>query len=221
MAQKTITIKAIMTTPRYEAVWARSMIERTLNQCRIPLAISGGVFYGQCMQRALSECVDEGIDFVLTVDFDSIFTRQHVERLLGYAVHTPDIHAIAAVQPKRGEGTLLASNGVEQKVDWTGNPIKVQTAHFGLTVINVERLKQVEKPYFFAKPDEKGEWSDSRIDDDVWFWKQWEKAGNNLYVDPGCRLGHMEEMVTIFDENMQLKHIYPKDWEAYSASSVG
>jgi hypothetical protein len=222
MQEKTVKIAALMTAPRYECVWARSNIERTLQQCKIPLAISGGVFYGQCMQRMFNDVMTKNADFILTVDFDSVFTVQHVNRLVSYAVHREDIDAITAVQPKRGSGTILATRGKEEDIIWDGeNPIQVKSAHFGLTVIRVDALRKIEKPYFWGKPNEDGEWDGSKIDDDVWFWKQWEKAGNSLYIDPGSRLGHLEEVVTIFDEEMKLKHIYPNDWEDYSARSTG
>ncbi len=222
MQEKTVKVAALMTAPRYESVWARSSIERVLQQCKIPLAVSGGVFYGQCMQRMFSDVLSKNCDFILTVDFDSIFTVQHVQRLIGYAVNRENIDAITAVQPKRGSGTILATRGREEELIWDGaNPIQVKSAHFGLTVIRVDALRRVEKPYFFGKPDSDGDWLTDKIDDDVWFWKQWEKAGNSLYIDPGSRLGHLEEVVTIFDEQMQLQHIYPNDWEAYSARSVG
>lgn len=221
MAEKKIRIAALMTAPRYESVWARSNIERALNQCGIPLAVSGGVFYGQCMQRMFNDVVSQNADYILTVDFDSIFTKHHLDRLLGYIVNRDDIDAITAVQPKRGTGTILATRGKEEDLVWDGNPIQVKSAHFGLTVIRVESLKKVAKPYFLGVADSDGEWITDKVDDDVWFWKQWDKAGNTLYIDPGCRLGHLEEVVTVFDENMELQHIYPNDWEKFCASTVG
>jgi len=113
MVEKKIRIAALMTAPRHEPVWARSNIERALSQCGIPLAVSGGVFYGQCMQRMFNDSLKQNAEFILTVDFDSIFTRHHVDRLLGYIVNREDIDAITAVQPKRGSGTILATRGKE------------------------------------------------------------------------------------------------------------
>lgn len=221
MQEKTVKVAALMTAPRYESVWARSIIERVLQQCKIPLAISGGVFYGQCMQRMFNDVIAKDADFILTVDFDSVFTKAHLDRLFGYIVNRQDIDAITAVQPKRGSGTILATRGKEEDLIWDGSPIQVKSAHFGLTVIRVDALRKVEKPYFCGVPDSDGDWISDKIDDDVYFWKQWDKAGNSLYIDPGCRLGHLEEVVTVFDDQMRLKHIYPNDWESYSASTVG
>ena len=109
------------------------------------------------------------------------------------------------------EGMIVSDT--EKEVEWRGEPLKATTAHFGLTVLNLEKLATVPKPWFISKPNEKGEWDIGHIDDDVHFWLNWKEAGNTVYIDPGVRIGHVEEMVTMFDENLQQIHIYPKEWE--------
>ena len=208
---KEVQVAAVMTAPRYECVAARSRIERSLNQAGIPLTISGGVFYGQCMQEMFEGLVGK-IDYVLTVDFDSMFLPKHVMRLLSIIAQEDHIDAIAAIQPMRGKGRILASRQKDNQIDWDGRPLKADTLHFGLTVIDVAKLAEVPKPWFFAQPDPNGSWNDGRCDSDTWFWRQWEKAGFSAYLDPGCRLGHLEEMVSVFDSKLQLQHYYPKQW---------
>jgi len=217
---KEVTVTALMTAPRYEPVYARNFIEIALKGCGIPLAISGGVYYGQCMQIMLQDVVSKGVEYALTVDFDSMFTADHVQRLLGIIAEHDHIDAICAVQPKRGDGRILAAMETETTLEWDGRPIKVTSAHFGLTVIDLKRLADVPKPWFRSQPDANGEWTETKMDDDVWFWKQWFDAGRSVYVDPGCRLGHLEEMVTVFDSEMHLQHLYPKDWSETRASTV-
>lgn len=202
-----------MTAPRYECVAARNVIESACHAAGVPLTISGGVYYGQCMQAMLEDLIQQGTDYAITVDFDSIFAAVHIHRLLNIIAQEDDIDAIAAVQPKRNCGSVLASTGQAEELIWSGYPLKVATAHFGLTVIDLAKLSTVPKPWFLAVPNELGEWGDGRTDADVYFWRQWEHAGRSVYVDPGTRLGHMEEMVTFFTEDMQVKHAYLKDWK--------
>lgn len=220
--QKTgqVRVAALMTAPRYEAVAARNYIEIALKKLGIPLTVSGGVYYGQCMQTMFEDVAQGKADYILTVDFDSMFTDKHIQRLLNIVVSNDEIDALAAIQPKRGAGTILASRGEEQDLAWNGQPIKVTSAHFGLTVIDVRKLQYVAKPWFFARPDDAGSWQNNKIDDDVWFWRQWETAGHSVYIDPGCRLGHLEEVVTVFDEKMELHHYYPKQWAEIRATTV-
>jgi hypothetical protein len=122
--------------------------------------------------------------------------------------------AVAGIQLRRGAPHMLGCrlNSETNSAVWNGYPIQVDTAHFGLTVINAKKLATVEKPWFFCKPDEEGRWSDKKIDSDVWFWLQFAKAGLKVFIDPDCRLGHVEEIVAIYDENYKPTHMYPKEW---------
>lgn len=218
--EKEVRVSALMTAPRYEPVYARNFIEMALKATGIPLTVSGGVYYGQCMQIMLEDLVAKEIDYALTIDFDSMFTASHIQRLLNTIASYDHIDAITAIQPKRGCGTILAAMEKETSLEWDGLPVKVTSAHFGLTVIDIKKLAGLPKPWFVSQPDTNGSWGEEKLDDDVWFWKQWEDAGNSIYVDPGCRLGHLEEMVTVYDEQMQLQHMYPKDWSECRESTV-
>lgn len=220
MESKNVRVGAVMTAPRYEAVYARNFIEMALKETGIPITISGGVYYGQCMQIMLCDLVRQEVDFALTIDFDSMFTAAHIQRLLDIIAGDDSIDAIAAIQPKRGCGSVLASMRKETDVEWDGRPIQVDSAHFGLTLIRVAKLRHLPKPWFVSQPNADGDWSGDKIDDDVWFWRQWQIAGNTVYIDPGTRLGHLEEVVTVFDEQMKKVHHYPKDWSEIRASTV-
>lgn len=227
--EKTIKIAAVMTAPRYENTYARNFIERALKEVGIPLTVSGGVFYGQCMQMMLEELVDHGgVDYAVTVDFDSLFSAKQLQRLINWIAQRDDIDAITGLQVRRGKkamlGTIPGGEEVDEfgqkQVQWDGNPIKGNTAHFGLTVIDLRKLSNVPKPWFCQKPDANGGWKgDGKIDDDVWFWMQWKESGNSIYFDPGVRLGHLEEMVVIHDEHMNPQHVYPSDWEKIAYAS--
>jgi len=221
MDSTNVRVAALMTAPRYEAVSARNQIEKALHMGgnRIPLEVSGGVYYGQCMQKMMEGLIGKA-DYILTVDFDSIFTEKHVFRLLSIIAQEKEIDALAALQPMRGAKRMLGSTYEGGELRWQGYPLKVDTAHFGLTVIDVAKLESVPKPWFFAQPNEDGTWGDDRIDDDVWFWRQWEKAGHSCYIDPGCRLGHMEELVSVYDRDMNLHRYYMKDWIEHASEMV-
>jgi hypothetical protein len=135
-------------------------------------------------------------------------------RLLSTIQSRPDIDALASMQVRRGNRTLLASLNGKSEMQIDGSPVKVSTAHFGLTVIDIRKLANTAKPWFFSQPDADGEWGDSRIDDDIWFWRQWEKAGNTVYLDPQTRIGHMEEMVVMVDPTTyEAVHAYPSEWQ--------
>lgn len=209
----------IMTCPRYVANWPQNLIRSAFNNQGISILNSGGVFYGQCMQNMLEQVYAQGIDIAISVDSDSLFTPKQLETIIQNCVNNPEIDALAALQCRRGMANPILSVDTASKVgepiqiQFEGKPLKVKTAHFGLTVIKLAKLKDVPKPWFFSQPGEDGSWGDDHIDDDIWFWKQWEKAGNSLYVDSSVSIGHLEELVSCFDSEGNHQVQYPKDWK--------
>lgn len=213
---KNVKINAFMTAPRYECTWARNMIEIALQKCKIPMMVSGGVFYGQCMQMMFENAMEAGCEIALTVDFDSVFTADQVERLISVLVFRDDIDAVCAFQRRRHGDTPLATLDGVRSFECDGTPFKITTGHFGLTALKFSKFEKLAKPWFWSKPNDKNEWRDGKIDEDIWFWKQWHEAGNTVYMDPGTMIGHMEEMIAEFQEidgELVPVHTYPKDWQ--------
>lgn len=217
VSKRTATVKvgAYCTHPRYEAVAARNVIDGALKTLGINLHCSQGVFWGQCMQRMFQDAVDKKLDWILSIDSDSLFTGEHVRHLMDIFAQHPEIDALAALQCRRGSPFPLLTTGNHNpgdtvKVD--GSPIKVTTAHFGLTLFRVEKLQTLPKPWFRSEPGKDGDWDDDRLDDDIYFWHVWRQAGLNIHVAPTCSIGHLEEMCAMFDSNMQPKHVYMHEW---------
>ena len=181
----------------------------------IRLHRSQGAFWGQCIQRAFEHSLKQGVDWLLCLDYDTLFTTEHISRLMDIFAQNPHIDALAAMQILRqGDTPLLTTGrGLIEEIDVVNpQPIKVRTAHFGLTLIRMDALSELPKPWFASAPDERGEWGEGRIDDDIWFWKQWEKFDRSAYVAPDVRVGHLEVMVSDFDEHYQPRHTHVKDW---------
>ena len=213
---RNVKVSAVMTAGRQEITWCRNQIENALRKLGIPLTVSGGVYYGQCMQKMLENLLKTDCEYVVTIDGDSVFKPEQLHRLVSVIVqesHTID--ALASLQVRRGMKKMLGTLAGHRTLQGNGYPVKVDTAHFGLTVLSIEKLRQVAKPWFFCQPDANGEWDgQDKIDSDVWFWKQWKEAGNSLHIDLDCRIGHTEEMVVMFNDDHEIEHIYPVDWEA-------
>ena len=213
MTLKSVKVCGMMTSPRYVNCLCRDYIDAAFVAAKIPLQDSQGVFYGQCMQRMLNHAIEKDVDIAVLCDGDSLFTDRDIMRLLQTLESNPHIDALASMQIRRGNKTMLASIKGQSTAEVRGEPLQVSTAHFGLTVIDLRKLKNVAKPWFWSKPDEDGEWGDLRIDDDIWFWKQWEAAGNTVYLDPQTRIGHMEEMVVMVEPGTyEAVHAYPNEW---------
>lgn len=214
-----VKIGAFMTLPRYEAAVARSIIEESLRPLGIGLSTSQGVFWGQCMQRMFETAIADGLDWILSIDSDSLFSAMDVSKLLDEFARMPEAGAMAALQCRRGRKFPLMTCGHEEHVETDGSPILVTTAHFGLTLIRVEDLLKAEKPWFKSEPDKDGGWGDDRLDDDIWFWHQWRLAGLKIYVTPRVSIGHLEETVAVFDDNLQPSHLYVSEWREKNLES--
>lgn len=211
--EELIKIRGVMSVPRVGWNDAWVSINRALTPLKIPVETFNGVFWGQCMQRAFEKCLADGVDWILCIDYDSMITAQHVDQLLGHFGDNPEIDALAALQCRRGQDeTPLMTIMGQEKAEVTGKPLLVTTAHFGLTLIRTECLRNLPKPWFYTQPDEAGEYGAGRLDDDIWFWHQWRKAGRNIYVAPDVRIGHLQLMVSEFDEHMQPRHVHVTDW---------
>lgn len=221
--QAVIRCGAYMTLPRYEAVTSRLVIETALRELGIPCTTSQGVYWGQCMQRMFQEAVDADLDWILSIDSDSLFASEQLSLLCDVFAQTPEADAMAALQCRRGAPYPLMTTGatVDTTIQINRNqPLKVTTAHFGLTLIRVDALKQVPNPWFVSRPEDDGNWGDARLDDDIWFWHQWRLAGKSIYVAPQVSIGHLEETVAVFDEDCKPQHLYVHEWREQNLTTA-
>jgi len=197
-----IKIAAVLSAPTcgWNSHWG--CVQEALVPWGIPVRLGGGAYWHQTMQTLLEDAVRDGLDWVLTLDYDSIFTRANVQRLIDVMAASPYIDALAALQVRRGtlECPLLNTGDGQPEVKFNGTPVKVKSAHFGLTMIRVNRLADLPKPWFVGAPGPSGSYDNERVDADINFWLHWEKHGRTCYVDPECRIGHLQPMVAEFHE---------------------
>lgn len=209
-----LQICAIMSIPRlgWNDNW--SCVFSALQPFGIPVHHFSGVFWGQAMQRGLEHCIEKGVDLVLCIDYDSMFTKHHVDRLLRDFGDNPTIDALAAMQSKRGGSFPLGGvDGENKKVTLTGKPHPVKTAHFGLTLLRMSRLVDIPKPWFQGQPNDDGVWGEGRVDDDIYFWHKWKEEGRSVYISPNVRIGHLELMVSGFDDKLQFNQMTVDEWK--------
>jgi hypothetical protein len=159
-----IKTAAVMSLPRYGSLAARGLIEMAFGNNGIPIHTTQGVFWGQCMQRMMEDLVEDGLDIIITVDFDSVMTDKQVAQLLTTICHRDDIDCLCAHQKKRDKEEPLMTCGDKTSLDTDGGLWFPKTAHFGLTAIRGESLKKVPKPWFVDRPDANGSYRDGRTD---------------------------------------------------------
>lgn len=169
-----------------------------------PVVRVGGAYWEQSMQNGLNKMVSLGCDWIITVDFDSIFSPQDVEEMLLMAARYPEADAIASWQPKRqGKGESLV--GFKDKdgafisnvpLDYlSGEVSKADHTVFGLTLIKTASLLKMPKPWLQSFPNADGEWADGKIDADGYFWDKWGKTELTIYVANNAKIGQLEEFI--------------------------
>ncbi len=214
----TVKIKAVCSIPRigWNDFWQSTT--DALNTFGIKLETFNGVFWGQCMQRSFEVAQAQGVDWILTLDYDSMITPWHLDELFKWFGQRPDIDALCALQMRRGNDSPILTAGGKSEIEITDEPFLITTAHFGLTLIRTSCLKDLPKPWFKSQPDDKGEWGDNRLDDDIWFWHQWRLAGKNIYLAPASRIGHLELTVGYYDEEGNPQHCHVGAWREMQAA---
>jgi hypothetical protein len=184
---------------------------RAMQALGIEMVSSSGVFYGQGMQRILTAaCANERLKWAVTLDYDTLFDWQDIVRLRDIAEHY-ELDAVAPLQAGRerlmpllvpglgadGKPRKLTNSDLEQ--DW----FPCASAHFGLTLIRLDSLRRLPKPWFASTPNKDGEWEDGRVDDDIHFWKQARAANWKMGIAPSVTIGHIEMVATWVGKNLQ------------------
>jgi 2-O-methyltransferase len=192
-----------------------SVMHRAFGAKGWPIVKVGGAFWEQAMQNGMNQLIDMGCDWVITVDYDSIFAPADVAELLIMAARYPEADAVAAWQAKRhgDDKLLMAFKSPDGKFyphippeKLQGEVCEVDYTVFGLTLIKVEALKKIPKPWFASKPNADGEWMDGKTDADGYFFTKWRDAGNTIYAANNAKIGHLAEMILWVDNDFNVVH---------------
>lgn len=207
-------IGAVMSVPRLGFMDNFQAVIDAIGRLRFPIKKVTGAYWGQCLTRGIEQTIEEGHEWVLTIDYDTVFSAQTIIDLVAIAQHIPKCDAIAPLQVGRGKGQLL---NIFANADGTGvatavnredfevkNVLPSVSAHFGCTLLRAQAFSKLKRPWFKGEEDEDGRWGEGRKDDDIVFWKRWQEAGNSLYSSLRTVVGHGEFFITWPDQNLEL-----------------
>jgi SAM-dependent methyltransferase len=216
-------IAAICSMPRlgFNDFWG-VMLE-TVRPRGIEFYRSIGVFWGKKLTQGIVQILerDPPPEWILTLDYDTVFTPEQLDALIDVASRHPEADAIAPLQASRHHKhpmlTVPTEDGAQNRAaiareSLDGELLKIRTAHFGCTLIRVEKLLQLPKPWFVSRPDDDGGWGETSIDEDIWFWHQWAKAGFSLHVACRVPVGHIDIAVRWPDINLETVWQTPRDF---------
>lgn len=216
-------VAAVLSVPRlgFNDFWAAAYQE--LASLGIPMRKSTGAYWDRDLTIGIEQALDDhDPEWILTCDYDTVFTRHQVADLLSIASRYPHADAIAPLQTARHhdspmftlrdpDGELIQNVG--RDVLCSGEVIRAETAHFGLTLLRAEKLRALPRPWFSRKFDSKGGYDMAEgLDPDVNFWHVWKDAGNSLYVALRVPVGHCELMVRWPDTNLEAAFQRPSEF---------
>lgn len=222
---KSIQLKmvAMVSLPRFGINDFWGCVMDAFKPWNIPVIRYTGAWWHRGIAEGFQKAIDTGVDVVIVLDYDTFFSRSHVEKLLYHLASNPQADAVFPVQVRRNHGTPLC---------WTlgatpGTPVTIQTneatecesGHFGLTFIKVDAIKRIPKPWFMDTANEEGKYE---VDPDIYFWKKFRKAGGRAFMLPWVHVGHGEFVVSELDPvTWQHRFTRCKDWFTRESPEAG
>lgn len=213
--QAGLSVSVVVSLPRL--AWtdnAMGWVEGIVAPFGFPVRHVRGAYWGQCLERGIMKAIAEDKpDAILTLDYDTIFTRAHVKTLISLMLTHPEADAIFPVQEGRGTDLpLFTASGADGRIVgqvpravfeadlWggtpgDGGPPTPRTAHFGLTLFRADRFARMPHPWFHDVPAPDGTWGEGKRDADIDFWRKWQEAGNSLHLANRVVVGHLDAII--------------------------
>jgi hypothetical protein len=131
-AQARPKVKAVMTTPRlgFNDMWNSAIT--ALPRLGIDLTNVTGAFWDQSLTQVMERAIeDESVQYLLTLDYDSVFHAGHVSRLIQLAMVRPDADAIAPIQASRhADQPLFGLSAATRTICEDGKSVDVERSEF-------------------------------------------------------------------------------------------
>ena len=211
-----------MTRPRLGYTKCAESIMRLMHHYPMRAVTCGGAFWEQGITKVAERAIADGFEYLLTVDYDTVFDVTDFERLIVYMESAPWIDALAAVQAKRDPESkvLFSTVGPLRRGDTMGSVVEVDTAHFGFTIFRLEAFERMTKPWCLGVPDPDGSWHKGRIDPDIFFWKNWAASGNTTCMSNMIPVGHIMEVVAWPGWDLQVHYQHGGDYEDFGKPEI-
>lgn len=195
-------VHAVLACPRFGPTMHFRCIVSACGGLQIYTTFVQGCYWWMQICEAMEEALDAGAEYVLTLDYDSIFSKEEIMELYNLMQTYPEADAICGLQSRRGDDTVLVGMeeemlAVVNRMTFARNITQVATGHFGLTLFRADALRHHPRPWMVGKPGPEGSWNrdSDAVHPDIDFWYRWKDAGKTLYVANKVMVGHMVEHI--------------------------
>lgn len=211
--------RAVMSMPRVGFTDNFYCAQKVFFHRGIDLDIYQGVFWDQCMERVMLDTIEQGFEYVVSLDYDTVFDGETFDELARLIEMHPEADAIAPLQMKRENDTPFVWDVDRDQIPVdvltaTGDLTRIKHAHFGLTIFRAASLAQCRHPWFQGHPNWDGLWGDGRMDPDIHFWENFAACGKQLYLAHNVPLGHCQLVVTWPKKGGGIYHQFTTDFKA-------
>jgi len=200
---------AVISLPRLTFTDNTFSMVGACNRLNISTLRGQGAFWEMALERLMVQVTKYNIEYILTLDYDTVFNEFHILELFDIMEANPDIDALIPLQSKRnnklpvfesfrhqvsteGEAGVLEIPDEEMQLDF----FEVDSGHFGLTLIRTKNLHKLKRPWFNSIPSENGDWDSGKIPADLYFWKNAKNSGLKICLAPQVYIGHLELVAT-------------------------
>jgi FkbM family methyltransferase len=205
-----VRLCAVMSTPRIGFLSTMDCVFSVMAGLSGSFVRTEGVFWNQSLTRGIEDAIKKGANYILTIDFDSLFNVDDVKRLVCHLYDNPDVDIVVPIQMKREGGEPLMSTDGE--VDLRQSLIPIRQGHFGLTMFRASLFDKIAKPWLREVPDESGSWNEGRLDPDMFFWQNCRENGVKVTAALDVVIGHLEQVVTWPAQDFKPLHQTINDW---------
>jgi hypothetical protein len=218
-AEKRMPCIAVYTTGRLAFADTQPIQYNAIAALGIPLVHNTGVFWNLCMERLFDAVIEANAQYILAVDQDSVFDAYDVAELLRLGHEHPEANAICHMQMRREANVLLAQRlscnaGVDDPLSLDCELTPIDAGHFGCTLLQVDCVKAMPKPWFLEQRGEDGSISPGNggCHPDIYFWRKWKEHGYTLFQANTAPLGHLELAISWPGRDGQTHRQYVADY---------
>lgn len=189
-----VKVAAVASTPRLGFLTHADCVLQALAPFQIPLLRGEGAYWSQTLTRAIERALQLPVDYVLTLDYDTVFNQSDVARLVLALHDNPEYDIAVSMQQQREGGYLLATTDGE--VNMNQSLVPITRGQFALTLIRRSVFEKLALPWFKETPGPDGRWNEGRIDADIGFWQNCIESGVKVGLAMDVVVGHLELMIT-------------------------
>lgn len=167
-----------------------------------------GLDAAMARNQIIEHCFELGATHAFVLDADHMIAPEALDLLL----ESKNEAMISGLVCKKGEGYpqvgWLIKDGMFLPLDLPldGNVYEVGVCAFGCTLINLEKIKKLEKPYFrdTCEPNAKGDLTNMRSDINLCL--AFQKVKERCWIDTRVLIGHHGINKTVYPQNAKELH---------------